>query len=392
MKKHKQLFVFPPVMILALFTASLGYLIPQIQEAYSLSYSSVGLFSTLQSAGMMIAIVVCFCVFSGLNKSRLILIGSFALAAFIMLLAADLPLLALYCVFFFIGLSMNLPDTLSHALLADLSGRRSTMYISLLHALWAIVGVIGPFFAMLIGSTYKKVFLLIGVVTALIVLIFWFGLRREVKLPFMENRAKMGSIKKLIGILKHRGMFLFFLTSLLCCFVQMPLIFFVRIYAEGISGSGISGALVLSCLYLGFFAGGLIFALISHKIDLYKLMIISNSLSLLMMGAMLTVGSGAAIALFAFLAAVCMAPSLLIMFAKACGASCDDTAAASALIFFGVALSALIAPPLIGAIADLSNLRIALLANAGIYIMVIGLSVLLYKLFDKNSLTCKVKI
>jgi hypothetical protein len=48
-----------------------------------------------------------------------------------------------------------------------------------------------------------------------------------------------------------------------------------------------------------------------------------------------------------------------------------------------VAVSALIAPPLIGVIGDLSNLRIALLANAGIYIFVIGLSVLLYKLFDK---------
>ena len=383
MKSYKQLFVFPPVMILALFTASLGYLIPQIQEAYGLSYSSVGFFSTLQSAGMMIAIVVCFCVFSGLNKSRLILIGSFALAGFIMLLSAELPLLALYSVFFFIGLSMNLPDTLSHALIADLSGRKSAMYISLLHALWAIVGVIGPFFAMLIDSTYKKVFLITGMVTALAALVFWFGLRREVKLPFMENRAKMGSIKKLIGILKNRGMFLFFLTSLLCCFVQMPLIYFVRIYAEGATGSGVSGATVLSCLYFGFFAGGLIFALISHKVDLYKLMIISNTLCLLMMVAMLTVSGGAAIAILVFLSAACMAPSLPIMFAKACDASCDDTAAASALIFFGVALSALVAPPLIGAIADLSNLRIALLANAGIYIGVIGLSVLLYKLFDK---------
>ncbi len=383
MKSNKQLFVFPPVMILALFTASLGYLIPQIQETYGLSYSSVGLFSTLQSAGMMIAIVVCFCVFSGLNKSRLILIGSFALAGFIMLLSAELPLLALYSVFFFIGLSMNLPDTLSHALLADLSGRKSAMYISLLHALWAIVGVIGPFFAMLIDSTYKKVFLITGMITALAALVFWFGLHREIKLPFIENRAKMGSLKKLIGILKHRGMFLFFLTSLLCCFVQMPLVYFVRIYAEGATGPGISGAIALSCLYFGFFAGGLIFAFISHKVDLYKLMIISNSLSLLMMGAMMIFGSGAAIALFAFLAAACMAPSLPIMFAKACDASCDDTAAASALIFFGLALSALIAPPLIGAIADLSNLRIALLANAGIYVLVIGLSVLLYKLFDK---------
>jgi fucose permease len=98
---------------------------------------------------------------------------------------------------------------------------------------------------------------------------------------------------------------------------------------------------------------------------------------------MMAFGSGTAIAMFAFLSAACMAPSLPIMFAKACGTSCDDTAAASALIFFGVAVSALIAPPLIGVIGDLSNLRIALLANAGIYIFVIGLSVLLYKLFDK---------
>ncbi len=387
MKQHKQLFVFPPVMILALFTASLGYLIPQIQEAYSLSYSSAGLFSTLQAAGTIVAIVLCFCVFSGLNKSRLILIGSFALAACIMLLAADLPLLAVYTVFFFVGLSMNLPDSLSHALIADLSSHRTPFYISILHSLWAIVGVFGPFFAMLIDSTYKRVFLFTGILTALCALIFWFGLRSNIKQPFVENKARMGSIKKFAVIIRQPGMFLFFITSLLYCFVQMPLIYFVRIYAQEMTGTDLGGALVLSSFYLGLFAGAVIFAVISHKADLYKFMIVSNSLCLLMLAGMLIFGGAVPIAIFTFLTAACMAPCLPIIFAKACGSSADDTAAASALIFLGVALSSLIAPPLVGAIGDAYSLRIALFANAGVYLSVIGLSIVLQRRFDKPGKT-----
>ena len=78
-----------------------------------------------------------------------------------------------------------------------------------------------------------------------------------------------------------------------------------------------------------------------------------------------------------------MGPSLPILFSKACESASDDTAAASALIFFGVALSALIAPPIIGAIGDEVGLRIALLSNSSVYVIVIVLSVLLYKFYGK---------
>lgn len=381
--KARQFFVFPPVMILALFSASLGFVIPQIQEAYSLSYSGAGLFSTLQSAGMMVSIIMCFCVFSGLNKSKLILIGALALAGFIVLLAASLPLLVMYTMFFFIGLSMNLPDTLSHALLADLSGERSSFFISMLHALWALVGVMGPFYAMFINAGYKTVFLIIGVLTAGCAFIYWLGLRTPISFPLLENKHKMGSIKKLFAIFKRKGMALFLITGLLCSFVQLPLIYFTSTYTQGVTGSEMLGALGLSSLYFGFFLGSVVYAVVCHKIESYRLMIASNTLSLLFMGAMLIFKNGIAISVFIMLAATCMAPSLPIIFTKACESASDDTAAASALIFFGIALSAFVAPPLIGAIGDASSLRIALLSNAGVYIIVIGLSILLCKFYGK---------
>ena len=389
MKHSRQFFVFPPVMILALFSASLGYVIPQIQEAYKLSYGAAGLFSSLQSAGMIVAIIMCFCVFSGLNKSRIMLIGSLALAVFITLLSLNLALFAMYAVFFFIGLSTNLPDTLSHALLADLSGNRSPFYISLLHASWAIVGVFGPFYAMLISSGYKTVFFIVGIITAVCAVVYWLGLRDIISRPMVEDKSKMGSLKKLIKIIKLRGMALFFITSLLCCFVQMPLMYFTRIYTQEVTGSALSGAFALSSLYFGLFIGDVAYAFISHKVKPFKLMIISNSLTLVFLGAMLVFRNAAAISVFTMLAAAGMAPCLPILISNACGTASHDTAAASAFMFFGIALAALIAPPLIGAIGDAAGLRIALLANAGVYIIVIVLSVFLNKLYGSHTVSCR---
>lgn len=383
MKTRKQFFLFPPVMILALFSASLGYEIQHIQDAYSLSYSCAGLFSSLQSAGMIVSIILCFCVFAGLNKSKMVLIGALTLAGSIMLLSMDLVLFAMYAVFFMIGLSMNIPDTMTHALLADMSGKRSSFYISMLHALWALVGVIGPFYAMFINAGYKTVFLIIGLITALCAVIYWLGLRKSIKRPLVENKAKMGSFKKLFGILKRKGMVLLFATSLLCSFVQMPLIYFIRAYTQDIAGSEIFGAIGLSSLYLGFFIGPVLYAAISHKVEAYKLMTVSNTLALIFMGVMVVFRNGAAISLCTMLAATCMGPSLPILFSKACESASDDTAAASALIFFGVAIAALIAPPIIGAIGDEVSLRIALLSNSSVYVIVIVLSVLLYKFYGK---------
>ena len=75
----------------------------------------------------------------------------------------------------------------------------------------------------------------------------------------------------------------------------MPLIYFIRAYTQSVAGSEIFGVIGLSSLYFGFFIGPVLYAIISHKVEAYKLMIISNTLALIFMGFMVVFRSGISI-------------------------------------------------------------------------------------------------
>lgn len=379
MRIKKQYFVYTPVMVLALYSTMLGYMIPKIQEAFSLSFAAAGLFSSMQSVGMIVALIMCFGFFSAFNKSRLILISTIALSALLMLLGINRIVLLLYVLFFFIGVTKSLSDTLANAMIADLSKKRTGFYISLLHAMWAFVGAIGPFFAILVGGDYTSAFIWLGVCVALVAVVFWFGLRVEIRLPLIENKHKMGSIGKLLKILKRPGMKLFIAASFFCCFIQMPLLYFISGYAENIRGIATDGAIVLTALFIGWLIGCIIYANISHLVSIYKILLISNIIAVFVFSAMFIFDNVIAMGILSMLGGVCIASSLPIVFSEACNAVPGDTAAASALVFFGVAIAAFVAPPVIGAIGDAVSLRIAFFINTGMIIPIIFLASVLLK-------------
>ncbi|MBT3319627.1 MAG: MFS transporter [Clostridia bacterium] len=378
MKTRKQFYVFPPVMVLALFSSVLGAMMTEIVDAFSITLALAGLFSTLQAVGMFICLILSFCVFSAFNKAKLISIGSFAFAVLIALIGINENLYLLYAIFLLLGFAMNLPDNLSHALLADMSGRQTRKYITLLHGAWALVGAVAPYFVLTVQGSYKTAFLITGAVVAFAALINYFGLRREINSPMMEDRNRMGHLRKLIDVLKRRGMILFISISFFTCFVQVPNLYFLSAFGESFFGIQMHGLLVLSLYFVGVVVGSAIYARVSHVVSKYKIIIIVNIAALIVFVLLPLMNNMVVVIVLAFLGGALLSPTMPIVFGQASKAIKEDTAAASSLIFVGVGLAALIAPPILGVLGDAFNLRIAFLINSAAFIPVIILSVIMF--------------
>lgn len=368
-------FVYPPVATLALYASVIGALIPAIRATFpGLTLAAAGLFSTLQSVGTAASVILCFCVFSAMNKARIMALSQLLLAVCVVLFGINHILLLLYTLFFFIGLFDNIVDTLSNAVLADLIPQRKAFHIGLLQALWAAAGAAGPYFAFYLGNEYPPVFIGLGIVMAASGIAFALGLKNELREALVQQRENFGALGKLIRTLAKKGMLLVTMASFFNSFVQVSLIFFISSYVQSAGGNQYDAAFALSMIFVGLLIGRLVYARLAHRLPIRTIMMASNALAFAAFAGMLLCPGLLWAGLLAGLGGIGAAPNFPALIVEACGIVPDDTASGSALVFLGYTLASFVAPPVVGAIGDTAGLQIALLCAVCLSLVVVALS------------------
>lgn len=371
----KPYFVYPPIGALALYASVMGSLIPSIRDAFpGLTLASAGLFSTLQSLGTALSVILCFCLFSALNKVRVMALCQLVLAVCLLLFGINSILLVLYALLFFIGLSNNIVDTLSNSVLADIEPRRKAFHINMLQALWAASAAAGPWFTLLLGGTYPPVFIGLSVVVAAAGAAFALGLKQELRQPFVQRRDNFGALGKMIRTLKLKGMWLLLALSFSNAFVLVSFSYFISSYILSIGGSSLNAAFALSMLFVGTLLGRLIYAPLAHRISARTVMLAANALSAAAFAGIAFCTDVTAAGVLACIGGIGTAVNFPSTLVHACALVPDDTASGSALVFLGFTLATFAAPPLIGVIGDAAGLKTAMLCAASLLIAVIVLA------------------
>ncbi len=371
----KPYFVYPPIGALALYASVMGSLIPSIRDAFpGLTLASAGLFSTLQSLGTALSVILCFCLFSALNKVRVMALCQLVLAVCLLLFGINSILLVLYALLFFIGLSNNIVDTLSNSVLADIEPRRKAFHINMLQALWAASAAAGPWFTLLLGGTYPPVFIGLSIVVAAAGAAFAFGLKRELHQPFVQRRDNFGALGKMVRTLKLKGMGLLLALSFSNAFVLVSFSYFISSYILSIGGSSLNAAFALSMLFVGTLLGRLIYAPLAHRISARTVMLAANALSAAAFAGIAFCTDVTAAGVLACIGGIGTAVNFPSTLVHACALVPNDTASGSALVFLGFTLATFAAPPLIGVIGDAAGLKTAMLCAASLLIAVIVLA------------------
>jgi MFS family permease len=363
------------VATLALYASVIGALIPAIRAAFpGLTLATAGLFSTLQSVGTAASVILCFCVFSALNKARVMALSQLLLAVCVVLFGVNHALVLAYALFFFIGLFSNVVDTLSNAVLADLLPRRKAFHIGLLQALWAATGAAGPYFALVLGNEYTPVFLALGLLMAAAGLAFAAGLRDELRGPLVQRRENFGALGKLVRTLRLKGAKTIVLANFLNSFVQISMVFFLSSYALSVGGSRLEAAFVLSMMFVGLLAGRVAYTRLSHRIGARAIMMASNGLAFLAYIGMLLCPSLVWVGVLAGLGGAGAASNFPALVVEAANLVPDDTASSTSLVFLGYTVASFIAPPVVGALGDAVGLQTALLCTTGLSLTLVALS------------------
>lgn len=373
-QSSRPIFVYPSVITIAMYYAVLGYLIPGMRVKFSLSLAEAGLFSTMQSAGFFVAVLLCFCIFPALNKPRVmaasLIVFSLSLAGM-----AVVPAMWMLCaLFFFSGIFANSMDSLSNAVMAELAPDAKGRHIGLLQALFSAIGAASPYFGLLLGGDYTVVFFCLAALALITLVPFGFGLRMEMRRPMLQNPEGFRTVVKVVRLFKTRGVPSLVILAFLTLFVQISLSYFLSSYISGLTDGKDAGALALCLLYTGAMLGRIVFARLSRSIDSYRIMVVYGTLALAGVAALLLAPGVLAISLLALIPGFGLSANFPGLVVEACALVPGDTGSASALIFLGVNTAALAAPPLVGLAGDMLGLQAAFAICAVLLIPVIIMS------------------
>lgn len=382
LKNNRQLFVYPPMMALSLYATFLGLMIPQLIDTYNLNLKQVGLFSGMQGVGMIVALILCFCLFSAFNTTRISTIAMFLFALLMVLVGINTSITAFYVLFFFIGISQVTIDTLSNTVIRETSGRNESLWLGLLHSLWALSGAVGPFLALAIGGSYKQAFICLGVYVVVSAILYVVGLNQWVKAPMMQNKNNFGGLLKLLRMFKIKCMPSMVIINVFSCLVQNTYILFIAEYMQQTYSFELGGAVCLSSIFFGMLIGRTLFSLFADKIPVLKTMTISNAVAVVCFAGVFLTNSLIITIVLICLGSLLTAMNFPALVLEAHKLAPHDVSSASSLIYIGLVASIVFAPPIIGFIGDAIGLRWALLITAFGLLPVVALSAVSIKHFD----------
>ena len=381
----RQFFVYPTMMVLAMYSTVLGLMVPEIRDAFSFTYAQVGVLSTLQSVGMLVSLILCFGVFSAFNAIKVSTIAVVAFSGLMIWLGYNTNVVLLYFLFLMIGFFLNTIDALSNTVISMTAKTHINFYLGLLHALWALAGVTGPFLALALGGNYTPAFLWLGIIMALAAVLYVFGLLPYLKMPMIQNKNNFGGLGKLWKLIRKKGMFTLVAINFFSCLTMNTFIYYISSYVKTASDDKLSGAIMLSSMFLGLLIGRLIFSKFVERIPILKTMAITNALAVVAFGLMLVAKSPALVAVFAGVGSMLIGANFPALVIESHKIVPHDVSAASSLIYFGLVMALFVGPAAIGAIGDAVTLQIGLLINAAMLVPVVVLAAIWSKHFDSPN-------
>lgn len=362
-------------MVLALYTTALGFVAEPIQKMFGFTLAEVGLFSTMQSIGSGAALVLCFCIFSAMNRSRVFLISAALFAGCVIALGFGSYLIVFYVLFMLIGLFTGTATTISNALMVDgESSKKSGFYIGILHGIWAGTSALGPFFVLLFNSDYSATFVWLGALTLATLLIFTFGYRDRLRIPMWEDKSKVGTIGKLLRTSRYKGMVVILIIGFLTTIVRTGFTFFIRSYVSILGRDPLDSAYVLGVMFIGMMIGRMVYGTVAHRLSANKTLMLANIAAAAAFSVMLIAQNMVLIVVMMAIGAICMSINIPVMIAKVYKIIPNDATSATSFVFFGIVFGGAFGPPIIGWIADLVGMQVALFICVAMLVPVIVLA------------------
>lgn len=269
--------MFAFMFILAVTSAVIGVLVPEMQGDYNLTYDRIGYLGSAQNVGGFVVVL-----FGGMFADRfdkLKLIGMCVLLYTIGILFAGMipPYVALLLLFFVIGAMSNMVTVLVSAYLSQAYREKVVAYLNISHGFYGIGSLVGPTYATVLFSLQLKwtvLYRTLGV-TCGVFLILYVLLQRKIQRPEEAEGAERAEGAEEQGnyltVLKNPKAVLLCVACFFYMGQQTALSTWLTSFSlERVTENGTLAGLVTSVYWLGITVGRFAQSAVPKRIDAVK--------------------------------------------------------------------------------------------------------------------------
>ncbi len=359
----------------AVSVTMIGPLMPLLIREYGLRLSQGGLIMTAQSIGGLLAIVAGGLLADRLPKGVLIAccFAGYVLSLFLISAAPMYGILLL--IFFMLGASTRLMDTVNNALTSDLYPNHRGVALNLLHTFFGIGALLGPLFTRLVlnqGIHWSTAYSILGTVCLAVLVFFVAALSRQPRQTKVAPGLKPPSPALLFA---DKRMWLLCAIMIMYVGHQAGLVTWLPMYFEDVLGTTpFLASLSLSLLWVGIIIGRFSCARLSTYVPPITIILwgsIIGGLCLLTAFSLQVPQFILAAALVAGLSTGAVIPLLVSV---ACSWFPNNSATASSMIFLSGSAATMVFPWFIGWIAEYADFTWGISMTGMTLIVVFGLS------------------
>lgn len=333
-------------------------MMPVLIEQYSLNLGEGGLFMTFQSIGGILAIVCGGLVADRMKKSLLVSFSfiAYSLCLFFMGLSPSFDVLL--AMFFILGASTKLLDTILNAYVSDLHRENRGVFMTTLHTFFGIGALLGPLYSRVLlnkGVLWGNTFRILGVICLAIMVLYLVVLRGT-----PENHKEQGQAAS-----NKQLKYVFSLKMLLLCIImilyrghQSGINTWLPMYLEDVlKADAFSSSLALSIFWVGLIAARLLSPKLTGLMGTKQLLLWGNLLG----GAILVCGilsnNPLILIISTGITGLLTGATMPLLLVLGCEWYPENSGTASSMLYLSSTLSTMFFPWIIGTVGEATNFK-----------------------------------
>ncbi len=344
-----------------LFLNMIGELIPPMIEDFGISLTKAGLIQAFFNLGGIVTLVGMIYLSDLVKKSRQVFF-SFLFFSIVLVatgfFASSYVLIVIAFVLF--GFSTKIFDVSINAYINDINTNGREFYLQILHMFFGIGAVLGPISAAYFTGTelgWRAVFLFLGAACILMAVVSLFTVLGTSSMTEHVTDENEDDRLNLASLVKNPQVWVLTLSAMCFSGSYVGLVTWFPSYAKFLGNdSGRLSGVILSMYFIGFVISRIISSLVLNRANARFLIIFTAFGGTICLFAALLIQQTWAFFAFLFLAGLFTGATLPIIIFTACVNFPRNTGGITAIIYTGIAVTAILVPYVMGVVGDATNI------------------------------------
>jgi fucose permease len=376
----------------ALFTVLLGSQAPLMMRYYNITETEQGFLTSMLSIGGITAAAVCALFGESFKKFKTLWLGLAILSAATLLIVFAPPYTVVVICALFAGIAYTLIDIMVNSSFTQYFSSNAKTLLPMAHMFFGIGAMIGPYLMTTIinpdiPKTFTRPFLFVGLMTAVIFILYSFSAPKAA--PLLQKGAPPKTKSKPADVFTT-GRFWSVLAGgiLFCCF-STGIIAWLPTYFNQTRGFSLEMSGLMLTL---FFSGALLMRFLGpfffSRIKPQRIFVVFSILSILFMIAAFLSNILLLTVIFIIIGGAFQSLNMAALIFIGCALFPDRHASATSIAIFAYNIGGIIAPVLLGALAQSTGFQIPMLLSCILFaagVAVISIISIKYKQALKNA-------